>query len=51
MITFAEDPSIRQYAEHANTIARWTDVEDGGHFAALEHPTSSSPIFGHLPPT
>lgn len=38
VIAFAEDPPIRQFAEHANTIARWTDVEDGGHFAALEQP-------------
>jgi pimeloyl-ACP methyl ester carboxylesterase len=38
VIAFAEDPSIRRFAEHANTIVRWTDVEDGGHFAALEQP-------------
>lgn len=38
VIAFAEDPSIRRFAEHANTIARWTDVDDGGHFAALEQP-------------
>ncbi|HWJ52924.1 MAG TPA: epoxide hydrolase [Propionibacteriaceae bacterium] len=38
VITFAEDPSIRRFAENANTIVRWTDVEDGGHFAALEQP-------------
>jgi pimeloyl-ACP methyl ester carboxylesterase len=38
VIAFAEDPSIRRYAEHCNTIVRWTDVEDGGHFAALEQP-------------
>lgn len=38
MIAFAEDPSIRRYAEHSNTIVRWTDVDDGGHFAALEQP-------------
>jgi pimeloyl-ACP methyl ester carboxylesterase len=38
VIAFAEDPPIRRYAEHTNTIVRWTDVEDGGHFAALEQP-------------
>jgi pimeloyl-ACP methyl ester carboxylesterase len=38
VIAFAEDPSIRRYAEHSNTIVRWTDVDDGGHFAALEQP-------------
>jgi epoxide hydrolase len=35
---FAEDVSIRRYAEQANTIARWTDFDTGGHFAALEVP-------------
>jgi epoxide hydrolase len=38
VIAFAEDPSIRRFAEHINTIARWTDIDDGGHFAALEQP-------------
>ena len=35
---FAEDISIRRFAEQSNTIVRWTDVETGGHFAALEQP-------------
>lgn len=38
VIAFAEDPSIRRFAEGSNTIMRWTDVESGGHFAALEQP-------------
>jgi pimeloyl-ACP methyl ester carboxylesterase len=38
VIAFGEDPSIRRFAEGSNTIARWTDVDDGGHFAALEQP-------------
>lgn len=38
VIAFAEDVSIRGVSEHANTIARWSDVETGGHFAALEQP-------------
>lgn len=38
VIAFAEDPSIRRFAEQANTIVRWTDRDDGGHFAALEQP-------------
>ncbi|GAA5175073.1 hypothetical protein GCM10023321_80330 [Pseudonocardia eucalypti] len=38
VIAFAEDPSIRGFSEYGNTIARWTDVEHGGHFAALEQP-------------
>jgi pimeloyl-ACP methyl ester carboxylesterase len=35
---FAEDISIRQYAEQTNTITHWTDFDNGGHFAALETP-------------
>jgi pimeloyl-ACP methyl ester carboxylesterase len=35
---FAEDIAIRRYAEQANTIVRWTDFDEGGHFAALETP-------------
>jgi pimeloyl-ACP methyl ester carboxylesterase len=35
---FAEDISIRQYAEQTNTITHWTDFDTGGHFAALETP-------------
>jgi pimeloyl-ACP methyl ester carboxylesterase len=38
VIAFAEDPPIRRFAEPANTITRWTDIDDGGHFAALEQP-------------
>ncbi|MCQ4211911.1 epoxide hydrolase family protein [Streptomyces longispororuber] len=37
-IAFAEDVSIRHFAERTNTIVRWTDVDHGGHFAALEQP-------------
>ncbi len=40
VIAYAEDPSIRRFAEQGNTIVRWTDVDDGGHFAALEQPQS-----------
>jgi pimeloyl-ACP methyl ester carboxylesterase len=35
---FAEDISIRRYAEQSNTIVRWTDFDRGGHFAAMEVP-------------
>ncbi len=38
VIVFAHDVAIRRYAERDNTIVRWTDVERGGHFAALEEP-------------
>jgi pimeloyl-ACP methyl ester carboxylesterase len=40
VIAFAEDVSIRRFAEPANTIVRWTDSDEGGHFAALEQPAS-----------
>lgn len=35
---FATDIAIRRYAERGNNIVHWTDVERGGHFAALEAP-------------
>lgn len=38
VIAFAHDVCIRKYSEEANTITRWTDVDRGGHFAALEEP-------------
>lgn len=38
VLVSAEDPSIRRFAEVGNTIVRWTDLETGGHFAALEQP-------------
>ncbi|WP_214402882.1 epoxide hydrolase family protein [Pseudonocardia lacus] len=38
VIVFAHDVAIRRYAELDNTIVRWTDVDRGGHFAALEEP-------------
>ncbi|GAA3758323.1 epoxide hydrolase [Plantactinospora mayteni] len=37
-IVFAHDVGIRRYAEQENTITRWVDVDQGGHFAALEEP-------------
>jgi pimeloyl-ACP methyl ester carboxylesterase len=39
VIVFAHDVAIRRYVETANTITRWVDVDQGGHFAALEEPT------------
>lgn len=35
---FPTDHAIRPFAERANTIARWTEFERGGHFPALEAP-------------
>jgi pimeloyl-ACP methyl ester carboxylesterase len=40
VIAFAHDVGIRRYAEPENTIVRWTDVDTGGHFAALEEGTA-----------
>ncbi|WP_211880612.1 epoxide hydrolase family protein [Pseudarthrobacter albicanus] len=38
-IQFAHDVGIRSQSSQANTIVRWSDIEDrGGHFAALEEP-------------
>ncbi len=38
VVAYASDVSIRRFAEQGNTIVRWTDVDHGGHFAALEQP-------------
>jgi pimeloyl-ACP methyl ester carboxylesterase len=35
---FAEDVSIRRYAEQSNTITHWSEFGRGGHFAAMEVP-------------
>ncbi len=35
---FAEDISIRRYAEREHNIVYWTDFDRGGHFAAMEAP-------------
>lgn len=35
---FAEDISIRRYAEQVNAIVHWSEFDRGGHFAALEVP-------------
>ncbi|GAA4063750.1 epoxide hydrolase family protein [Nonomuraea soli] len=35
---FAQDIAIRQFSEEANTIVRWNEFDEGGHFAALEAP-------------
>ena len=38
VLVLAHDVAIRRYAEQNNNITRWTDVDHGGHFAALEEP-------------
>ena len=35
---FAEDISVRRYAEQSNTIVHWSEFDRGGHFAAKEGP-------------
>lgn len=35
---FAEDVSIRRYAEQLQPIVHWSEFDRGGHFAALEAP-------------
>jgi pimeloyl-ACP methyl ester carboxylesterase len=35
---FAEDIAIRRYGEQANNIVHWSDIDQGGHFAAMEAP-------------
>ena len=35
---FAEDVSIRRYAEQSNNIVRWSEFDRGGHFATMEAP-------------
>lgn len=44
---------IRSIAERMHNIVHWTDIDHGGHFAALEAPESLADdirtFFGHLP--
>ncbi|MBJ8345964.1 epoxide hydrolase family protein [Antrihabitans sp. YC2-6] len=35
---FAEDVAIRRYAEQLYNVVHWSDIDEGGHFAALETP-------------
>ncbi|MFI7065955.1 epoxide hydrolase family protein [Kribbella sp. NPDC050124] len=37
-LVLAHDVAIRRYSDKDNNITRWTDVDRGGHFAALEVP-------------
>ncbi|MFG1908575.1 epoxide hydrolase family protein [Kribbella sp. NPDC048928] len=38
VLATAHDVAIRRYCEPSNNITRWTDLAEGGHFAALEIP-------------
>lgn len=37
-LEFAHDIGIRSFVEQEHTVDRWTDVDHGGHFAAMEEP-------------
>jgi pimeloyl-ACP methyl ester carboxylesterase len=38
VVVFGEDVSVRRFAQRSNHIVRWTDIDAGGHFAAMETP-------------
>jgi epoxide hydrolase len=40
VIAYAEDPSIRRFAERGNTIVRWTDIDDGATSLPSNNPTA-----------
>lgn len=40
VLATAHDVAIRRYCEPSNNITRWTDLPEGGHFAALEIPNA-----------
>ncbi len=35
---FGQDVAIRRFAERSNTVTYWRDLDQGGHFAAMETP-------------
>jgi pimeloyl-ACP methyl ester carboxylesterase len=35
---FGEDVAIRRFGQRSNTITYWHDIDEGGHFAAMETP-------------
>jgi pimeloyl-ACP methyl ester carboxylesterase len=37
-LEFAHDIGIRPFAERDHHVRRWTDIDHGGHFAAMEEP-------------
>jgi len=37
-VSLTQDVTIRRWAERENNIVHWTELEHGGHFAALEAP-------------
>lgn len=37
-LQLAHDIGIRRFVERENNVVRWTDIDRGGHFAAMEEP-------------
>lgn len=37
-VSLAQDIAIRRFAERAHNVVRWTEFDEGGHFAAMEAP-------------
>ena len=38
LIQFGHDIGIRRFVEREHHVTHWTDVDHGGHFAAMEEP-------------
>ncbi|MDB4982267.1 MAG: Epoxide hydrolase domain protein [Myxococcales bacterium] len=38
LVSASQDVTIRRWAERENNVVRWTELPQGGHFAALEAP-------------
>jgi pimeloyl-ACP methyl ester carboxylesterase len=37
-VSLTQDIAIRRFAERAHNVVRWTEFDEGGHFAAMEAP-------------
>src|ERR1041384_1223610 len=40
VLVSTQDVTIRRWAERENNVVHWTELEHGGHFAALEAPSA-----------
>jgi epoxide hydrolase len=38
LLSRTQDITIRRLAERDHTLARWTELDRGGHFLAMENP-------------
>jgi pimeloyl-ACP methyl ester carboxylesterase len=43
---FTTDVTVRRFADQVHHVARWSEFDRGGHFAALEAPTCWAPTSG-----